>query len=126
MTFNKKMPVQVKVVLAILWLESFFGVFLIVALLRKIQVAGVRNLVEIIFTLTFLFVIYANYRLGAGSRWAYRYILFATSLAIAKFILNIALNKSIAPFQFVGFGLNVTVILLLMTSATEAFYQRRN
>ena len=79
-----------------------------------------------VVVLAFLFTMYANYRLGAGSRWAYRFILFATGIATAKFIFNVAINKSISSFQVVGFALNVAMLMLLLASASKAFYQRRN
>jgi hypothetical protein len=125
MTFNKKMPVQVKIVLVVLWLELLFGALVAVGLFRKIQVAGVRGIVELIVALIFLFTIYANYRLGAGSRWAYRYVLVATGIAVVQFIFSIALNKGISSLQVAGFAVNVGVIMLLVASASEAFYQRR-
>ena len=120
------MPLQIKIVLAVVWLELLFGGFVVIAILRTIRSDGIRNVVEFFVVLAFLFAIYVNYRLGAGSRWAYRYFIVATGIAVAKFIFNIATNKSISSVQFVMFALNVAVIMLLLASASKAFYQRRN
>jgi hypothetical protein len=126
MTFKNKMPLQIKVVLVVLWVQLLFGSLIAVTVLRTIQSDSARNIVELVVVLAFLFTMYANYRLGAGSRWAYRFILFATGIATAKFIFNVAMNKSISSFQVVGFALNVAMLMLLLASASKAFYQRRN
>ena len=126
MTFKKKMPLQVKIVLAVLWLGLLFGGLIAIALLRAIQPDGIRNIVESVVVLAFLFTIYANYRLAAGSRWAYVYVLIATGIAVARFILAIAENKSISSLECVGFAINVAVVMLLLAPASKAFYQRRN
>lgn len=126
MTFKKKMPLQIKIVLAIVWLELLFGGLLIIAVLRTIQSDSVRNLVEFFIVLVFLFTIYVNYRLAAGARWAYGYLLICTGIGIVKFIFNIATNKGISSLAIVGFALNVAIAMLLLASASKAFYQRRN
>jgi hypothetical protein len=126
MTFKNKMPLQIKVVLVVLWVQLLFAGLASVTVLRTIQSDGARNAVEFVVVLVFLFTMYANYRFGAGSRWAYRYILVATGIATAKFIFNVATNKSISSFQVVGFALNVAMLMLLLASASKAFYQRRN
>jgi hypothetical protein len=125
MTLKNKMPLQIKVVLVVLWIQLLLSGLLMVALFRGIRSDIVRNGVEFMAALVFLFVIYTNYRLGAGSRWAYRFVQGCTAIAIARFIFNVAMDKSISPLQIGGFAVNVAVLMLLLTSASQAFYQRR-
>lgn len=125
MTVKNKMPLQIKVVLVVRWLQLVFGGLIAVAFFRGIHSGRARSSAEFISLLVFLFLIYVNFRLGAGSRWAYRVIQVSTGIAIAKFIFNVAVNESISSLQIGGFALNVAMLMLLLTSASEAFYQRR-
>lgn len=125
MTSSRPIPLQIKIVLGIVWTETIVAILLGFLVIGSVGKTGGRTLVEAIFAVLFTFVCYANYRLAKGALWAYRYALWSSGVVLLRFFVRLATERTISGISIVGVVLDVVVIALLLAAPSRAFYERK-